>query len=281
MSQFTHADVTIITVSYNSSGILAEMLGTIAQDCKIIIVDNASKDLDAMRPVAVQHVAQLLELPENIGFGRGCNAGAVAAKTEFIFFLNPDARLEDGAIEALLAAAERHPKGAAFSPKIANANGSSFFKQRSVLLPKSQWLPKGWPSGEVQLPVMTGSAIFLRLADFAPFDPNIFMYHEDDDWSITHAKTTGPLIFVPDAKVLHDAGHSSGRSPEISNFKAYHLGRSRVYAMGKHGVPFAKTRSIIAAGFGLVSPLVLFSKRKRAKAIGYWRGVLSALSMKP
>lgn len=276
MSQFTPSDVTIITVSYNSSGILKQMLATVPVGCNVIIVDNASKDKGALRPLAAHHGAQLVELPENIGFGPACNAGAQAAKTEFIFFLNPDAQLKDGAIDALLAAVTRHPNGAAFSPKIMNANGSAFFKQRSVLLPKSQWLPKGWPTGEVQLPVLAGSAIFLRRADFTPFDPNIFMYHEDDDWSINHTKTTGPLIFVPDAKVLHDAGHSSGRSPQIANFKAYHLGRSRVYAMRKHGVPFAATRSILAAGLGLISPLVLLSKRKRAKAIGFWRGVTSA-----
>ncbi|MFT6450743.1 MAG: GT2 family glycosyltransferase [Halocynthiibacter sp.] len=225
--------------------------------------------------LAAHHDATLIELSQNIGFGPACNRGAQAAKTEFIFFLNPDAELGDGAIDALLAAASRHPKGAAFSPRIANANGSAFFKRRSVLLPKSQWLAKGWPESEVTLPVLSGSAIFLRRADFAPFDPNIFMYHEDDDWSINHAKTTGPLIFVPAANVLHDAGHSSGRAADITKFKAYHLGRSRVYSMVKYEVPLAFVRSVMAAGFGLLSPLVLLSKRKRAKAIGFWNGVTS------
>ena len=277
MPNFTPADVTVITVSSNSSAILPNMLESLPNGCKTIIVDNASTDIVTLRPLAERHTAGLIELSDNIGFGQACNAGARAATTEFIFFLNPDARLEDDAISALLHAATRYPDGTAFSPKIANANGTAFFKRRSVLLPKSQWLAKGWPANEVALPVLGGSAIFVRRADFAPFDPNIFMYHEDDDWSINHSKNGHALIFVPDARVVHEAGMSSGRSPGIANFKAYHLGRSRVYAMGKHGVPFARLGSVMAAGFGMLSPLVVLSKRKRAKAVGYWRGVISAL----
>ncbi|MFT6450742.1 MAG: hypothetical protein ACJA06_000222 [Halocynthiibacter sp.] len=39
MSQFSYSDVTIITVSYNSSDVLKKMLGTVPAECKIIIVD--------------------------------------------------------------------------------------------------------------------------------------------------------------------------------------------------------------------------------------------------
>lgn len=273
--------VTIVTVCYNSEAVLPAMLASVPEGARVIIVDNASKTRDGVRAIATRHGARLIEMDANMGFGVACNAGAAAAETEFVLFLNPDAALRPGALEALRDAARRYPQAAAFNPRITHEDGSVHFKRRSNLLPRGEWLPRGWPEAEGEVPVLVGSAIFITKANFdavGGFDPHIFLYYEDDDLSLRLRRAIGPLIFVPGAEVMHMGGASSARSVAVARIKGHHLGRSRVYAAVKHGVAWGRTAALVEAALGAVSPLVLISKRKRAKEwarlAATWRGCL-------
>jgi len=81
---------------------------------------------------------------------------------------------------------------------------------------------------------------------------------------------------VAGAPVRHIGGGSSVRSPLIARLKAWHMGRSHVYAARKHGQRFVFGRALFQAVLQLISPLTWFSARKRAKQIGLLKGVLSA-----
>jgi hypothetical protein len=83
-------------------------------------------------------------------------------------------------------------------------------------------------------------------------------------------------MFIRDAGVRHQEGRSTVRSAETAAFKAWHMGRSRVYAMRKHGIPLARTRAIASAVLQLLSPAAWFSRRRLAKQRAFLRGVLSA-----
>ncbi len=272
--------VTVIAVCYNSMAVLPAMLASIPAETPVVIVDNASTDGAALGQAVAARGAKLIRNAENRGFGAACNQGAALAETEFLLFLNPDATLAPGALEALVAAAARHPNAVAMNPRIEEANGRPYFKRGSVLLPRSAWLDRGWPEADREVPVLSGAALFVRRADFAAvggFDPAIFLYHEDDDLSLRLNAERGPLLFVREALARHQGGHSSVRSPKVAAFKARHMGRSRVYATRKHGRRWAGGRALASALRQLVSPLVLLSKRKRAKQLGFLIGILSAL----
>ncbi|MGE0282485.1 MAG: glycosyltransferase family 2 protein [Rhizobiaceae bacterium] len=271
-------NVTVVTISYNSGAVLRALLGSVPAGAPTIVVDNASTD--DTPAVARTAGAELVAMPSNQGFGRACNAGAKRAKTPFLFFVNPDALLEPGCIEALLDAAERWPKAAAFNPRIENPSGRVEFKWRSVLLPRSAWIERGAPDAETEVPALVGGAFFCRREAFEQvggFDPAIFLYHEDDDLSIRMRQKYGPLVFVPAARARHEAGHSSGRSPDVARFKGFHMVRSRVYALAKHRRPLPWLRTFAAALGGLVAPHNLFSARRRAKYLGQVTGAWSAL----
>lgn len=260
--------VTVITVSFNSEAVLPSMLSSIPAGVPIVIVDNASKDQGSLRQLVEHHSARLVALEQNLGFGVACNAGATVATTEFLLFLNPDAILRPGAIDALMDAARRHPEASAFNPRITHEDGSLHFKRRSNLLPRREWLSRNGLSQEGVLPVLVGSAIFVSKQNFdqvGGFDPNIFLYYEDDDLSLRLRQKLGPLFYVPQAEVMHAGGVSSARSVEVARIKGHHLGRSRVYASVKHGVRWGRTKALVDAMLGAISPLVLLSARKRAK----------------
>lgn len=271
--------VSVITVAHNSLAVLPGMLGSVPRACPVIVVDNASQEAAPLADLAKTHGAQLIRNDDNRGFGPACNIGAASARTEFLLFLNPDARLDDGAIEALVAAADAHPGAVAYNPAITDGKGRPYFKRGSVLLPASARLPAGWPAANREVPVLTGAAFFVRRAAFEAvggFDPAIFLYHEDDDLAL-RLKTVGSLMFVHGARVTHDAGNSTVRSPASAAFKAFHMGRSRVYAARKHQLPGAGRKALVSALVQLVSPLTLLSARKRAKQWAFLRGVLQGL----
>lgn len=270
--------VTIVSVSYNSSAALAEMLPNCPNDTKIIVVDNGSRDIETTRALAAEHDAKLIELGENLGFGSACNAGAEGAETEYLLFLNPDAKLKKGGLEALLDGADRHAAASAFNPAFLDKHGTPRFPFSSVLLPGKGKLANDRATEDKELKVLSGAALLVRREAFEAvdgFDTEIFLYHEDDDLSLRLAKKCGPLMGIAAAHLSHDQGNSTPRSAEVAAIKAWHMGRSRVYAMRKHGVKFPFLRSVALALFQTASPLTVLSGRKRAKHINFLRGVLS------
>jgi N-acetylglucosaminyl-diphospho-decaprenol L-rhamnosyltransferase len=275
-----NAQVTIVTVSFNSLSVLPEMLSSIPAGTKVIVVDNASDDPTALRIVCESKGAVLLRNDHNVGFGRACNQGADAADSEFLFFLNPDATLMPDTILQLVNAARRYPRATAMNPRIASANGSAFFHRSTALMPKSDFMPRGWPSADKDVTVLTGAALFVRREDFVAvggFDPKIFLYHEDDDLSLRLRQERGPIMFIHDAFVRHRGGDSTPRGPEVSALKAYHMARSAVYAMRKHGRPLPFIRALLKAIVGLFSLDMLWSKRRRAKNWAFIKGVFSTM----
>lgn len=272
--------VTVVTVAYNSSHVIARMLASVPTGVPTTVVDNRSADLERLREICGQHGAALVESDRNLGFGAGCNLGAESANAEWLLFLNPDAELAPDAIDRLMAAADRYPAAAAMNPRLILPDGSQYFMRRSYLLPKSAWLPRGSPKADREVTVLCGAAMMVRASAFARvggFDARMFLYHEDDDLSIRLASTEGTLMFIRDAVVRHGGGASSGDPAKVAAFKAWHMGRSRVYGAVKHGRPFARSRGIAHALLQLCSPAVAFSHRKRAKQMGYLRGCISAL----
>ena len=269
---------TIITVAYNSTGILPGMLASVPQGVPVVIVDNASSDGAALAVLAGGHGARLVINAENRGFGVACSIGAAAADTEFLLFLNPDAELDPDCIARLEAAFDRFPKAVAMNPRILESDGRPYFKRRSVLLSRRDWMARGWPESDREVSVLSGAALMVRKADFdavGGFDPNIFLYHEDDDLSLRLRAQRGPVMFIHDAAVRHAGGQSTVRSADSAAFKAWHMGRSRVYAARKHGRPLPFLSSLLSAVGQAALPWSLLSRRGRAKRIAFLKGVLS------
>lgn len=275
---------TVVTVAHDSGAVLGAMLASLPAGTPVIIVDNASTDRASLARLAADHGATLLRNDRNAGFGVACNQGAALAQGEFVLFVNPDTTLDPGCIAALEQGLDRHAGASAANPVILNANGSNANKHGSVLLPRTQRLPADLPTKDHPVPILTGSVLMVRLQAFRAlggFDPNIFLYHEDDDLALRLKASCGPLYIFPTATARHLQGQSSPRAPGTARFKAFHMGRSRVYAARKHGRPFALTAALCRAVLNLLSPDMLWSPRRRAKNAGFLAGVLSMARSAP
>ena len=242
--------ITVVTVAHNSSSVLPTMLASVPAGVPVIVVDNGSRDSAGTAGVAERNGTRLIRNKENLGFGRACNQGAALAETPLILFLNPDAELAADAIDRLAEASRRYPDAGAFNPAISHPNGEQFFRRSNPVSSSRSRMPRGWPSGDKQVSVLSGAALLVRKRDFdavGGFDPEIFLYCEDDDLCLRLEASCGPLMFIRDARVVHRLGGSSGAEPDTQRMKGHSFGYSLVYASLKHRKPMAFERALLRA----------------------------------
>jgi len=105
------ADLAVVVVNYNAGEYLArcvtsviEASGELALD--ILIVDNASSDGSARAAAERSPRARLIENPTNRGLSAAWNQGARAVDAPWVLFLNPDAEIWKGDLEAFVKAGE-------------------------------------------------------------------------------------------------------------------------------------------------------------------------------
>lgn len=84
---------------------------------RIIVVDDASRDIEPLRAVADKHGAEFLPLANNVGPGAARNAGLAEVTSEFVVFIDSDLVINPDTIPLLM----RHfadPKVAVVVPRI-------------------------------------------------------------------------------------------------------------------------------------------------------------------
>lgn len=272
MTEIHVSDVTIISVCYRSESVIAELVGSVPAECSVILVDNGSETDFSALPDGKK--IDIVRMPENIGFGSACNVGASKLKTSWIFFLNPDTLLKSDTITKLVEAANKFPDASAFNPRIETSDRREYFKRRSYLIPRREFMQRGWPDTDCQIPVLSGAAIFISKSVFervGGFDPNIFLYHEDDDLSL-RLRELGPLMFIRDSVLTHKGGSSSDRTPEVAFFKAFHLAQSRMYTGRKHGKKMVVLSTKIESVLKWLDPTTYLYRRRFFKALGFLKG---------
>lgn len=120
--------VSIIIPCLNEELVTVECLQSIAQamprsfTLEIIVADNASED-GAFAAIGKNPTIKHLRFEKNIGFGPACNAAAAKARGEYLFFLNNDAQISPGCLEALVEAAAA-PNVGMVGPKLLCFDGS-------------------------------------------------------------------------------------------------------------------------------------------------------------
>lgn len=116
--------ITAITVTYNSSDVIADCLKSVEPAARVIVVDNASSDNTPAIAGEALPSAEIIRSEKNVGFGRGNDIALDRTDTEFALLINPDARMMPGSIEALVAAADLFPEGALFAPAMTTPDGT-------------------------------------------------------------------------------------------------------------------------------------------------------------
>lgn len=242
--------VTAVTVAYNSGHAVAGCLESV-RGCALVVVDNASQD-DTQAIVRERFPeARIVANAVNEGFGRANNRGCALANTEYVLFINPDARLTPGSLDKLLEAARRHPEAALIAPRILRPGGRVEISHDVDLWRRGD-MPPGpapEPEGEICADFLSGAVILLRrsaLKGYPPFDPALFLYYEDDDLCLRLRREGHALIQVPEAVAEHVGGGASRPSWRITWRKFWHMAWSRLYLEEKYFGAAAATMTGVA-----------------------------------
>ena len=194
-----------VIVTYESERVLPACLASIPKAHEIAVVDNASKDSSA--EIAHTFGARLIVNRSNLGFGAACNQGAKLLSSSHVFFLNPDAILDENTIPELEKAMALWPDAGGFGPAIGIPGKRQKF--RSVSFPESRgrgFAQEVAPNGSAEAGFLDGAALVVDLKlywELGGFDERIFLYYEDDDLCFRIRERNKKLIFVPSARVTH------------------------------------------------------------------------------
>lgn len=275
-------DVTVVVVTYNSAHCLPTLRATLASFKNVIVVDNHSDDGCPQQTPAHLPQAQVLSLPENLGFGAANNRALAQVSTPFALLLNPDCEITPQAVAQLLNTADQWPQAAMVAPQLLQPNGHPEVNYR---WPQLLWRSRGpaVTDGPACVGFVCGAAMLLRMSAFGSqfFDEQFFLYYEDDDLCTRLFNQRQAMVIDPAATATHRSrGSVRGRSPLRSEYlRGYHHAQSKlIYARKHQGLAAAleqRRKLLWQTALALPMRIVLFSPKLIARMWGRFKGSLN------
>jgi hypothetical protein len=244
-----------ITIALDSVFALSEVRAD-PEFAHVVVSDNGSSD--GSREFLKARYGERLTIVENganLGFAAGCNRAFAVTDSPFVFLLNPDAKLHDGALAEIVAFLETHPRCGIAGSRIYNVDGSiqescgEFDTWIGAFLRSSAWGEwpglrrfangaklRGWDyEGERRVDLVIGAAMAIRrrlLREIGPFDERFFLYHEEVDFAKRAAAAGWETWYVPSSAAVHEGMGSARGLYDVERRKQ----RSRrAYWLKHHG----------------------------------------------
>lgn len=187
----------VIVLNYNSQQDTIACVESIrASTCSglsLLVIDNASPNGDGKSLERWLPPDEFMQLPRNIGYAGGNNAGialALQAGVEFVLILNPDIRLTPEAITSYLDVMLRQPDLGILSPLqlVATAGPLDPKFEQSVIQRhgyRTAEILAADPDTLLDVTMVLGAVMLVRAAVFrnaGGFDPLYFAYGEEEDF---------------------------------------------------------------------------------------------------
>lgn len=250
--------VSLIIVNYNACAcIVACVSSALNQVDEVIVVDNASSDgsvekLEALFPG--NRRVKTVRNRENLGFSAACNIGAESSTGGYLLFLNPDCVLAPDSVSHLLRVLGDDPDVGMVGGLLLNPDGTEQAgARRAIPTPwrslvrtfglsclSSRW-PKLFfdfclhtqpmPDDPIEVEAISGACTMARreaIEDVGLWDDDYFLHCEDLDWCMRFRQKGWKIMFVPDAKIVHDQGGCSRSRPIFVEWHK-HRGMMRFY----------------------------------------------------
>lgn len=239
--------IAVVVVNYGTATLAIQAVQSIlsrqhgGRVVTVHVVDNASPGDDAAR-LAEAHAARgwgeavtLWPERENHGFGRGNNVALEALvrqepPPDAVFLLNPDAQLENEAIDILAATLEADPQAAAAGCQVLRPDRTPVTAAFRFPGPVNElvrtanltvlwrlcrarlaYLEPDHPAGPVDW--VSGSSVMFRfeaLLQTGFFDPGFFLYYEEVDLMRRLRARGWRVLHAPEAQVVHEEGSATG-----------------------------------------------------------------------
>lgn len=223
--------LSVCVLNWNTCDLLHTCLQSLyedpdAQEWEVIVVDNGSSDGSCGMVAASFPDARLVQNRENLGFAVGNNHAMELARGDHILLLNPDTRVEAGALNRLIHFMTENPDVGAVGPKLLSADGSVQLScgirpsLRTELVNKTllhnlfPFYKLGrWHHDKIRnVDWVMGACILVRksvVEEIGRLDPAIFMFYEDLDWCLRIRDSGWRICYFPFSRVHHLRGAST------------------------------------------------------------------------
>ncbi len=234
-------ELTIAVNSYRNPEILRLCLRSIEKemahtgiDYEVLVADSATEEDTEMLMREEFPAVRFFPFEKNVGFKTLVNASLRQAKGKYIFLINSDIILTEGAVGKMMRYLEEHPTVGILGPKQLNFNGGiqescyRFYRLETILYRRT-WLGK-LPFGKRHLEWFTmtdydrkepkkvdwllGSALLVTQESaqkVGPMDERFFLYMEDVDWCRRFWECGFEVVYFPEAEVYHYHGKGSAK----------------------------------------------------------------------
>lgn len=282
-------DVSVLIVNYNVKDYLLQCLRSVkASDSavyiEIIVVDNASTDNSVQELRKIFPDVTWIQLPENIGFGRGNNVGLKHCRGKYVLFLNPDTLIAHDTIQTMFDYLEAHTDVGLAGCRVFNADGT-------LQLACRRGLPTPWASfcklfglqslfpnsplfarynltykpvdDTYDVDALIGAFMIGPLAvvnSVNGFDPDFFMYGEDLDLCYRIQQRGYHVRYVHTTGIVHFKGESTRRS-SIDEVQIFY-NAMRIFAR-KHFGRSILFLGLLAVGISIRSVMERIVKKRR------------------
>jgi hypothetical protein len=269
--------LTAIVVNYNAGPLLTECVASLVTSgvTDVRVIDNASSDrsLERLRQQFGRHDSvRVLANPTNRGFGPAVNDQLPLVDRESLLIINPDCRLEAGALGALLGALGADSSIGLAGPAVVDDTGRwepaacrYFPTPRRAFMaatglhrlagaipaltgiadPNAQALDR-----VTHVEATSGACMLLRTDAFREvggFDEAYTLHAEDLDLMRRLQDRGWKVAYVPAARAVHVQGVSSASRP-LWVHRQKHRGLARYYAQHRATEDGALTRLLFRAG---------------------------------
>lgn len=232
--------VSIIIINYNTFKLTCNSIDSINRYTKgvkfeIIVIDNASSEIDPSEFTKLFPDIRLIMNSSNVGFSKAINQGIKLASGELILLLNSDTLLQNDAVSITAEFLISHSEYGAASSKLTYPNGniqhccqkfpsvmlkflesSRLHKLMSPALRASLFQGAYFDHLSFSEPDWIWGTFFmfpkkiLKLMKNSQLNEDYFMYIEDMQWCFDIRKEGYKIAYLPQAHILHFGGASSG-----------------------------------------------------------------------
>ncbi|MFZ4454869.1 MAG: glycosyltransferase family 2 protein [Bacteroidales bacterium] len=235
-------EVSIITVNYNGFDITCELIESLIAlnfEGEIIVVDNGSREDEAVKVRSKYPFVNAIRSDLNLGFAGGNNLGIRAAKGKFLFFLNNDTTLTEAIWTPLIERLISSPEIGMVCPKIIfeyapdTIQFAGYTPLHPVTLRNRMIGFNEKDQGQYQIaheiPYAMGAAMMSSkevIAKSGEMPECYFLYYEELDWSLRIREAGYTIWYEPAGRIFHKESAATGR---LSPLKQYYLTRNRLF----------------------------------------------------
>ncbi len=223
--------LSVVTVNYNAGDFLLKCLSSLEKvsgevDLVVWIVDNDSHDESIKKAKDKFPQFHYLMNGENLGFGTANNIALKKIETEFILLLNPDCEVLPGTLKHMTQFMQDNPDVGVATCRVEKNDGSlDWATHRGFPTPWTSFLYYVFKNDSLyhltdrdfskvhEIDAVAGAFFMTRksvLDKVGLFDEDYFLYAEDLDLCYRIKQAGFKIVYVPDVKILHHKGVSSG-----------------------------------------------------------------------